>query len=224
MMMPIQKKRRQGLIIFSRGRLSKIVMRIKSPIFSTVSKSSVARGIRGFSLIESMVVIGVIAILATLATPLFSDLIRNNRMRAQVGDLMGHLAQARTEALRAGARVTLCPGSASGCSGSTWENGWIGFIDGNSNATLDSGETTILAASALAGGNTLRSSTFATYVAFRHDGASVTTAGAGQSGVFALCDSRGFGGKARAVVISATGRTKVMEANASGSGLSNCGT
>jgi len=52
----------------------------------------------------------------------------------------------------------------------------------------------------------------------------VTIAGQGQAGVFALCDSRGFGDKARAVKISITGRTKVMQANANGSEISNCGT
>jgi type IV fimbrial biogenesis protein FimT len=196
----------------------------KSSALSHVTKGNELKKTLGFSLIEVMIVIAVVAVLGTLATPLFSDLIRNNRMRAQVGDLMGHLAQARTEALRAGARVTLCPGSTSGCSGSAWESGWIGFIDSNSNASLDAGETTILSAPALSGGNTLRSSDFASSISFRHDGASVSIAGQGQAGVFALCDSRGFGDKARAVKISITGRTKVMQANANGSEISNCGT
>jgi len=196
----------------------------KSSALSHVTKGNELKKTLGFSLIEVMIVIAVVAVLGTLATPLFSDLIRNNRMRAQVGDLMGHLAQARTEALRAGARVTLCPGSTSGCSGSAWESGWIGFIDSNSNASLDAGETTILSAPALSGGNTLRSSDFASSISFRHDGASVTIAGQGQAGVFALCDSRGYVDKARAVKISITGRTKVMQANANGSEISNCGT
>ncbi|MEK9941656.1 MAG: prepilin-type N-terminal cleavage/methylation domain-containing protein, partial [Gammaproteobacteria bacterium] len=65
----------------------------KSPALSHVARGNEPKKTFGFSLIEVMIVIAVIAILGTLATPLFSDLIRNNRMRAQVGDLMGHLAQ-----------------------------------------------------------------------------------------------------------------------------------
>ena len=63
----------------------------------------------GFSLIEALVVITVLSIFAVFAIPMFGDLTQNNRMRAQISNLVGQFAQARTEAMRRGYRVTARP-------------------------------------------------------------------------------------------------------------------
>ena len=178
----------------------------------------------GFTLIELMVTIAIIGIVALIGIPAFSDFILNNRIRGQTSDFVVQLTHARSEAMRTATRVTVCPGTAGGCSGSNWENGWVVFVDANANAAVDSGETVIGVGAALDGGNTLRSATFSTYISFRHDGGSTSIAGGGLAGSFALCDSRGYGDNARAIAVSASGRMKALAANASGSPISNCGT
>jgi len=181
----------------------------------------------GFTLIELMVTIMIIGIVALIGIPAFSDFILNNRIRGQTSDFVVQLTHARSEAMRMATRVTVCPGTAGGCSsGSNWENGWVVFVDANANAAVDSGETVIGVGAALDGGNTLRSTStaFSTYISFRHDGGSASIGGGNVSGSFALCDSRGYGGNARAIAVSASGRIKALVANASGSPISNCGT
>ena len=180
--------------------------------------------VSGFTLIELMVTITIIGIVALFGIPAFGDFVLNNRIRGQTSDFLVQLKHARSEAMRTATRVTVCPGTAGGCAGSNWENGWVVFNDTNANATLDSGEAVIGIGAALDGDNTLRSSAFATYISFRHDGSSTSIAGSGLAGSFALCDSRGYGDKARAIAVSASGRVKALPANAAGSGISNCGT
>ena len=170
-----------------------------------------------------MVTIAIIGIVALFGIPAFSDFILNNRIRGQAGDLVAQLTHARSEAMRTATRITLCPGTSGGCAGSNWENGWVVFVDANANAAIDSGETVIGVGPALDGSNTLRSTAFSTYISFRHDGGSVGDDSSGLAGVFALCDSRGYGDKAQAITVSTTGRIKALAATDESS-VVNCGT
>lgn len=75
----------------------------------------------GFTLIELMVTVAVLALLMTIAAPSFRDILESQRMRAAAFDLMADLTLARNEALKRGtipAPVTLSPASAG------WVDGW----------------------------------------------------------------------------------------------------
>ncbi|MBO9720102.1 GspH/FimT family pseudopilin [Xanthomonas phaseoli] len=63
----------------------------------------------GFSLIEMMVTIIVLAIVMAIAFPNFTALINSNRLSAAANELSASLQLARSEAVRSNASVTLCP-------------------------------------------------------------------------------------------------------------------
>ena len=81
----------------------------------------------GFTLIELMVTIAVLAIIVTLAAPSFQATIENNRLTSQANELVTALALARSEAVRRNTPVTVCPGS---CAlGQGWADGWRVFAE-----------------------------------------------------------------------------------------------
>ncbi len=96
---------------------------------------------RGFTLVELMIVIAIVAILTTLAAPSFKQLIQSNTMSGAVNTFLGDMRFARSEAIRRGGGVVMCrsanPEAVNAVcgTGSTtgWESGWIIFQDNNSN-------------------------------------------------------------------------------------------
>lgn len=90
----------------------------------------VARGRSGFTLVEMLIVLVVLAILLLVAAPGFQALIRNNRMVSEVYALRAALNNARSEALSRRRDVTVCPIDASGtCDpGNDWTLGFKSYV------------------------------------------------------------------------------------------------
>ena len=84
---------------------------------------------RGFTLVELMVVISLIAIVTTLAVPSWRALQTRNAIRTLVNDYTLSLYFARSEAVRLNSPVTLCPSNdGATCTDSALENGWVVFV------------------------------------------------------------------------------------------------
>jgi type IV fimbrial biogenesis protein FimT len=77
------------------------------------------RSSRGFTVIEAMVVVFILAILAAAAAPAMTDLFRTQKVRSIAYDLFADLTYARSEAIARGHNVGV--GS---FSGTNWINGW----------------------------------------------------------------------------------------------------
>ena len=81
----------------------------------------------GFTMVELMVTIAVLAILAGLALPSFQASLRSNRVATTSNEVLASLSLARTEAIRGIGRAGVCP-SASGtacAANADWAAGWV---------------------------------------------------------------------------------------------------
>ena len=151
--------------------------------------------LRGFTLIELMVTVAILAVLLSIAVPSFRESIMNARMTGLANDIMADLNVARAEAVRRNARAYLCTSSnGTTCTGSAWNLGWIVYVDANNNGVQDSpAEPALKARPALSTGsnllvqNDLAGGGGSRQVLYRPSGAS-NVGGAVVS--FILCDAR----------------------------------
>ena len=97
----------------------------------------------GFSLIELLVAMVIIAILMNFAMLPFQEMIANQRLKSVVSDLIGDLALSRGEAIKRSAQVGISrdPGG--------WLSGWRIFVDTDRDGTLDVGEEILMTRPAL---------------------------------------------------------------------------
>lgn len=96
----------------------------------------------GFSLIEVLIVMLILAISATLAVPTFQQLIRQTDANRQKNAWLDYLSAGRTSAVDHASNITACPLSVQTCSDDLTGT-WTMFTDGNDNRTLDEDELII---------------------------------------------------------------------------------
>jgi type IV fimbrial biogenesis protein FimT len=165
----------------------------------------------GFSLIELMVTVSVLAIVLAMGVPSFQQLISDNRMAVQANDFLAALNFGRSESIKRGQRITLCKSAdLSSCTtAGNWGQGWIVFVDSNNNATADDGSGTLLkiheslTPSALSGNTNV-----ADYVSYTPDGTTRLTSNAFQAGTLTLCPGAS-NMTGRTITINAVGRARI---------------
>jgi len=97
----------------------------------------------GFTLVELIIVVVIAAILATIAVPSFTSLIRDKRQYSAAGQLFGDLHMAKSEAIKRNARVLVCANLSGACAATTnWANGWLVCADQNEDGTCDASTAT----------------------------------------------------------------------------------
>ncbi len=91
--------------------------------------------VKGFTLIELITVLSILAISITLAVPSFKSLMQSNQASSEAHKLLSSIFLARSEAVKRGVRITMCPRvyprtNPETCTGSTeWSKGWLLYID-----------------------------------------------------------------------------------------------
>ena len=109
-----------------------------APVTYPDSRGHDARPASGFTLIELIVAIAVLAVMIALAVPSFTSLINGNRLTANSNELVASLQLAKMESLRRNLRVAVCE-SADGASctdGDEWSQ-WITIADADRNGAYD---------------------------------------------------------------------------------------
>ena len=171
----------------------------------------------GFTLIEVMVVIIIVGILASIAAPSLSTLTKNNRLKAQLFDMLGSINIARSEAVKRKAQTVLCrsadPTAGSptcGGTSQTWTSGWIVYAKGD-DATdgYDSTTDTIIGIgnAAEADVEVMSNAAGDTYLVYNTD----DTLDESAQAIYAICDDRGeeFG---KQISIALVGRAVLTSA------------
>ena len=115
-------------------------------------------GIRGFTLVELMVAMAVLAVLLTVAVPSFQQQIKKMRVASERSRMVVLLASLRQEAIKRNAQVRMCPSSDGATCGVVggWSGGSLLFLDKNGDGAFDAGSDEMLRVSQAAKGNMLK--------------------------------------------------------------------
>ncbi|MFK7976313.1 MAG: GspH/FimT family pseudopilin [Halioglobus sp.] len=102
----------------------------------------------GFTLIEMLIVVAVVAIGLSLAAPSWHALVQKNQLRQSAAHLLDSVVAARSEAVLRNLPVTLCPSAMheSGepeCDGH-YGDGWIVFANADKDREVDADEDEVL--------------------------------------------------------------------------------
>ena len=172
----------------------------------------------GFTLIELMVTIAVLAILLSIAIPSFSDVLRNNQVAGYTNNLTSALNVARSEAGKQGMPVSVCAAAdiaQTTCSVTTtdWGNGWIIFRDATGTpGQIDAGVSgDVILQKSVAFPPQLQLTTAVAYARFNASGALMNVPAPGPGGVipdmkFELRHTVCTGNNMRRVEINRIGR------------------
>jgi type IV fimbrial biogenesis protein FimT len=127
----------------------------------------------GFSLMETLIVISIVAILMALAIPTFKYVTQSNRSTSEINGLLSNLQLARAEAIKEGQSVSVCPTlNGTSCAGATsaWQTGWLVFSDTGVVGTIDGTDFVVRVQNAFTGNDSLQTDHNVSVITFSREG------------------------------------------------------
>lgn len=159
---------------------------------------------RGFTLIEVLIVIAIVAVIASFGIPQFNSLMQNGRLSTQVNELQGLMQLARSEAATNRVVTRICGSTdQTTCNTNNWEGGAILFRDRDNNGSASAAEL-VRVMPAVTNGNTIRGVTGA--ISFLADGTLASTA------MLRICDTRGAD-SSRQIRLNTAGQSRISKGN-----------
>ena len=159
----------------------------------------------GFTLVELMITISIMAILASLAAPSFSKMIAENRLAGQSNEFLSALHLAKSEGIKRAKDVVV-----ESTANDNFHGGWV----------VKQGTTVIRNADAFAGNTTVVKGTYAsgTFTAATASSAKLTATfssrGMTTATAFRICDSGNSSVGGRIISLGATGRISLETSSA----------
>lgn len=167
---------------------------------------------QGFTIIELMITVALVAIIAGLGIPSFRDVIAKNRIISSINEFHQGVRLARAEAVKRSDDVVFCASSnQTSCTGG-WGSGWLIYQDADGDSVVDSNEI-IRVGEPVYSGYTLSYSGTGTSLTFTGRGL-LSTSG----GTFKLCGSDKDAKRARGIILLTTGATR-RSLDTDGSGI-----
>jgi type IV fimbrial biogenesis protein FimT len=163
----------------------------------------------GFTLIELMITLVILAIVITVGVPSFNDFIASQRVRTAASDVMADMAFARAEAIKESRRTVMESLGGAG----TWKNGWRICVDMNNDGDCDTADPVRKTTTPVAGRAKVCASPDEAIV-FRPDGrvirATAPTANDGIRVSDDLGDTNASNDRVRLVILGVSGRPSVV--------------
>jgi len=186
----------------------------------------------GQSFLETLFVLFLLALMCGMAASSMRFMQTKIQIQTAAQDMLNAVLKARTEALRLERRVTLCvaestsdlpkqcvlPSGYSSLSMPSWQQGWLMFVDDNSNGIWDPEELLLQQSKALpsvvsATGN----APVNRYISFGANGRSLVLNGGFQAGTLTFCERLSASNPAWLLIINAVGRPRLEKTQ-----IANC--
>jgi type IV fimbrial biogenesis protein FimT len=163
----------------------------------------------GFTLAELVVTLAVATIFFTLAVPSYYSVLQNNKAATVANYFSANIIFARSEAIKRGVTVTICPtanAAFTACgTAANWINGWIIFVDSDANGVLASTNDRLRVREALPVGSLVAGGP--TFISF--DSSGFIASGAG---TFTVSAAGCIGNYGRQINLANSGRLSIQAA------------
>jgi len=165
-----------------------------------------AKAMRGFTLVELLMALAIVAVLGAVVLPAFGNLLGRTRQQVATADLQTSLSQARSAAVNRGLHVIACPSiDRTSCLHTTqWHHGWLLFADLDHDGQRSDDEPVLGEGQARPEGIGILGTTGRPRIDYRSDGSA-----SGTNITLTICDRGAGSARARSLVVSASGRIRL---------------